>query len=113
MKFTIFAPALFAALAVATPTPTTVEKRASYCGQWDSQQTAGYTVYNNLWGMSAGSGSQCTTLTGMSGNNLVWSTSWSWSGGQYNVKSYANAVVNFTQRAVSSVSSIPSTWTWR
>lgn len=101
-------------LALASPTPTTVEKRATtYCGQWDSAVTGTYTVYNNLWGMSSGTGSQCTTLTGLSGSNLQWSTTWSWSGGQYNVKSYANAVVNVSKKALSAISSIPSTWNWR
>ncbi|KAK1622661.1 family 12 glycosyl hydrolase [Colletotrichum phormii] len=100
-------------LALASPTPTNVEKRATtYCGQWDSAVTGTYTVYNNLWGMSSGSGSQCTTLTGLSGSNLQWSTAWSWSGGQYNVKSYANAVVNVSKKALSAISSIPSTWNW-
>ncbi|KAG7053429.1 glycosyl hydrolase family 12 [Colletotrichum paranaense] len=100
-------------LALASPTPTTVEKRATtYCGQWDSAVTGTYTVYNNLWGMSSGTGSQCTTLTGLSGSNLQWSTTWSWSGGQYNVKSYANAVVNVSKKALSAISSIPSTWNW-
>ncbi|OHE92471.1 glycosyl hydrolase family 12 [Colletotrichum orchidophilum] len=104
--------AILLPLTLATPTPT-VEKRATtFCGQWDSAVAGTYTVYNNLWGMSAGTGSQCTTLTGLSGSNLQWSTTWSWSGGQYNVKSYANAVVNISKKALSTISSIPSTWTW-
>lgn len=109
---------IFGALAgfvLASPTPTqTVDKRATtFCGQWDSLQTGGYTVYNNLWGMSsATSGSQCTTVTGMSGSNLVWSTSWTWAGGQYNVKSYANAVLTTTAKQLSAISSMPTAWTW-
>ncbi|KAI1175110.1 family 12 glycosyl hydrolase [Nemania sp. FL0916] len=106
------AAALLASLALATPTPTsTVDKRAAtFCGQWDSVQTGSYIVYNNLWGMSAGSGSQCTTVNSLSGNSVAWSTSWSWSGGNYNVKSYANAVVQTTAKKISAISSIPSTW---
>ncbi|GKT44513.1 endoglucanase cel12C [Colletotrichum spaethianum] len=100
------------ALAFATPTPT-IEKRATtFCDQWGSAVTGTYTVYNNLWGASSGTGSQCTTLTGLSGSNLQWSTTWSWSGGQYNVKSYANAVVSVSKKALSAIGSIPSTWTW-
>uniref|UniRef100_L2FHU4 Xyloglucan-specific endo-beta-glucanase n=1 Tax=Colletotrichum fructicola (strain Nara gc5) TaxID=1213859 RepID=L2FHU4_COLFN len=92
MKFSAIL-ALLPLAALATPTPT-VEKRAStYCGQWDSAVTGTYTVYNNLWGMSSGTGSH-------------------WSGGQYNVKSYANAVVSITKKALSSIGSIPSTWNW-
>ncbi|TQN69983.1 Endoglucanase cel12C [Colletotrichum shisoi] len=104
--------ALLPALALATPTPT-VEKRATtFCDQWGSAVTGTYTVYNNLWGASSGTGSQCTTLTGLSGSNLQWSTTWSWSGGQYNVKSYANAVVSISKKALSAIGSIPSTWNW-
>lgn len=115
MKFaTVLA---LAGLAAASPAPLTspsspLDKRATFCGQWDSQTTGNYIVYNNLWGMSSGTGSQCTTVDSLSGNTLAWHTSWSWSGGQYNVKSYANTVVGFTKRALSSVSSIPSTWRW-
>lgn len=38
--------------------------------------------------------------------------SWSWSGGSYNVKSYANAVVSLTPTPLAKISSIPSTWTY-
>ncbi|KZL85887.1 glycosyl hydrolase family 12 [Colletotrichum incanum] len=111
MKFSTVL-AVLPALALATPTPT-IEKRATtFCDQWGSAVTGTYTVYNNLWGASSGMGSQCTTLTGLSGSNLQWSTTWSWSGGQYNVKSYANAVVNISKKALSAISSIPSTWNW-
>ncbi|KAH9896330.1 family 12 glycosyl hydrolase [Xylariomycetidae sp. FL2044] len=104
----------------ATPTPptsttgTVVDKRATtFCGQWDSIETSGYTVYNNLWGQDNGSGSQCTTVEdSSSSSSLAWSTSWSWSGGEYNVKSYANAVVAFTAKQLSALASIPSTWAW-
>ncbi|GKT87651.1 glycoside hydrolase family 12 protein [Colletotrichum tofieldiae] len=106
MKFSAVL-AVLPALALATPTPT-IEKRATtFCDQWGSAVTGTYTVYNNLWGASSGTGSQCTTLTGLSGSNLQWSTTWSWSGGQYNVKSYANAVVNISKKALSAIGSIP------
>ncbi|KAL0941641.1 glycoside hydrolase family 12 protein [Colletotrichum truncatum] len=111
MKFSaIFA--LMPLAVLATPTPT-IEKRATtFCDQWGSATTGTYIVYNNLWGASSGTGSQCTTLTGLSGSNLQWSTTWSWSGGQYNVKSYANAVVNVSKKALSAISRIPTTWNW-
>lgn len=110
MKSHLLASAALASLVLATPTPTVDTTAASFCGQWDSQQTGSYIVYNNLWGMSAGTGSQCTTVNGLSGNSVAWSTSWSWSGGQYNVKSYANVVLQTTPKKISAISSIPSTW---
>jgi xyloglucan-specific endo-beta-1,4-glucanase len=112
MKFIVLTSAL-AGLALATPTPTVDKRATTFCGQWDSMQTGTYTVYNNLWGRDAGTGSQCTTVNGLSGNSVSWSTSWSWSGGSYNVKSYANAVVKATAKKISAISSIPSTWKWR
>ncbi|KAF6839521.1 glycosyl hydrolase family 12 [Colletotrichum musicola] len=110
MKFTALLS--LATLALATPTPTLDKRATTFCGQWDSAVTSTYTVYNNLWGASSGSGSQCTTLTGLSGSSLQWSTTWSWSGGQYNVKSYANAVLNASKKALNTIGSIPSTWNW-
>ncbi|KAF2676539.1 glycoside hydrolase family 12 protein [Lentithecium fluviatile CBS 122367] len=101
-----------AATALATPTPT-LQKRADYCGQWDSAVTGAYTVYNNLWGQSAAtSGSQCTGVDGLSGSTLKWHTKWSWAGGSYNVKSYANVVTKITQKALSGITSLASTWTY-
>ncbi|CAH0047691.1 unnamed protein product [Clonostachys solani] len=90
------------ALAAAAPSnirdiePTrTLEKRATtLCGQWDSVETGGYTIYNNLWGKDSGSGSQCLTVDGISNSLLKWSTT------------CASAV------RVSTISSIPSKWQW-
>ncbi|KAI3327845.1 glycoside hydrolase family 12 protein [Xylariaceae sp. AK1471] len=110
MKSFILASAALASLALATPTPTIDKRATTFCGQWDSVQTGSYIVYNNLWGKDAGTGSQCTTLNSLSGNSVAWSTSWSWSGGSYNVKSYANAVVQTAAKKISAISSIPSTW---
>ncbi|TLD11759.1 hypothetical protein PspLS_11699 [Pyricularia sp. CBS 133598] len=91
-----------------------LSKRATtVCGQWDSVQTGGYTVYNNLWGKDSGTGSQCLTVDGVSNGLLSWSTTWSWSGGQYNVKSYPNAVISAPAARLSAISSIPTRWQWR
>ncbi|TPX08869.1 uncharacterized protein E0L32_009687 [Thyridium curvatum] len=99
--------------AVSEPSKVLEERATTLCGQWDSLQTGAYTVYQDLWGMSsASSGSQCTTVTGLSGSDLVWSTSWTWAGGPSSVKSYANAVTKFTARTVASISRIPTTWRW-
>ncbi|KAI8144914.1 endoglucanase [Fennellomyces sp. T-0311] len=97
-----------ATLALAAP----LEKRAEFCGQWDTEEIGNYIVYNNLWGQDSGSGSQCTEVLNLDGNNLSWRTAWSWSGGQYSVKSYANAAYMFDTKTLSSLSSIPFTWKW-
>ncbi|KAF2971422.1 hypothetical protein GQX73_g2160 [Xylaria multiplex] len=96
MRSSILTSAALIGLALATPTPTVDKRATTFCGQWDSAQTGSYIVYNNLWGRDAGIGSQCTTVNGLSGNSVAWSTSWSWSGGNYNVKSYtgSNMVAN-------------------
>ncbi|KAK2049967.1 family 12 glycosyl hydrolase [Colletotrichum somersetense] len=111
MKLSAFVAAL-PALALASPTSMVGKRATTFCDQWGSAVTGTYTVYNNLWGASSGTGSQCTTLTGLSGGSLQWSTEWSWSGGPYSVKSYANAVVNVNKKALSAINSIPSTWNW-
>jgi xyloglucan-specific endo-beta-1,4-glucanase len=75
----------------------------------------GYVVdkSQNLWGKAdATSGSQCTGVDGLNGSTLKWHTKWSWAGGAGHVKSYANVVTKISQKALSSVKSLPSTWTW-
>lgn len=89
-------------------------KRADVCGQWDSQTTGRYIMYNNLWGRdSATSGSQCSGVDSISGNTVKWHTSWTWAGGPYNVKSYSQIYDNVsTAKQVSAIKSYPSTWSW-
>lgn len=80
-----------------------------FCGQWDTAVAGDYIVYNNLWGMEkASSGSQCTGLDGLTGSTLSWHTHFSWAGGQYQVKSYANAALQFPITQLSAISSIPT-----
>lgn len=91
----------------------TIEKRATtICGQWDTVETGGYTLYQDLWGESAAtSGSQCSTLDSVTGSTVVWSTSWTWAGGSSSVKSFANVVVTqSTGYEISTISTIPTTW---
>ncbi|KAG8770511.1 hypothetical protein FRC12_004216 [Ceratobasidium sp. 428] len=85
-------------------------------GQWDTESENGgyYTLYNNLWGMSAAtSGSQTTQATSVNGKTVAWKTTYKWAGGPYNVKSYANlALMTGLNKKLSAISSIPSTWSW-
>ncbi|KAF7950201.1 hypothetical protein EAE96_007492 [Botrytis aclada] len=119
MKFTQVAlPLLFSGAAFAAPAADKTLKARStqICGQYDSVATGAYTVYQDLWGKDqATSGSQCSTVTSLSGSTIVWSTSWSWAGASSSVKSYANVALNSVVTAgvkVSSISAIPAVWKW-
>ncbi|KAM0327206.1 hypothetical protein ACHAQA_006339 [Verticillium albo-atrum] len=93
--------------------PLAARQSSTFCNEWDSAVAGPYTVYNNLWGAGAAeSGQQCTTLSGLSGSNVAWSTAWTWVGDQYSVKSYPNALVSIEKRPLSQVSTIPSAWSW-
>ncbi|KAE9575436.1 putative xyloglucan-specific endo-beta-1,4-glucanase A [Colletotrichum fructicola] len=105
--------AIMAATAVASPTPT-IEKRATtWCDSFGSLATGAYTVYHNNWGAAqATSGSQCTTFNSLSSGSVSWSTSWTWAGGQGQVKSYSNVALEKVNKQLSAIKSIPSKWTW-
>lgn len=124
MKFLY--PLLAATTALAAPTATVAEraspvdsalrKRATtFCDAFGSVSASPYVFYHNNWGASAAtSGSQCTTFNDLSnGSSASWSTSWSWAGGPYNVKSYSNVALEGINKKLSEVNSIESTWTWR
>jgi len=117
MKFSAaIASAILASSALAAPSrvASSLKDRATtICGQWDTVVQGTYTVYQDLWGEAqATSGSQCTTVTGLSGSKLAWSTSWTWDGGSTDVKSYANAAIQGIGKQLSAVTSIPTTWDW-
>jgi xyloglucan-specific endo-beta-1,4-glucanase len=83
---------------------------ADFCDQWGLTTTGNYILYNNLWGKGAAtSGSQCTGLDSVSGTKVAWHTSYSWAGGPYNVKSYANVALQFTPLQLKNITSIKST----
>jgi len=85
---------------------------SSFCGQWDTTTSGPYILYNNLWGESGATGSQCTSLSSISGTDIAWKTTWNWSGGS-GVKSFANVALNSgLNKQISAIKSIPSTWQW-
>ncbi|KAI5357885.1 Putative glycoside hydrolase family 12, glycoside hydrolase family 11/12 [Septoria linicola] len=96
--------------------PTKIIERADNCEQWGSVVTGDYTVYNNLWNQAAASsGEQCFSVDSLSGNTIAWSSTWSWTGGQGQVKSYPNAVYNpstESPKQLSAISSMQSSWDW-
>ncbi|WP_211253079.1 GH12 family glycosyl hydrolase domain-containing protein, partial [Glycomyces tenuis] len=65
------------------------------CDAFDSIDQGKYWINNNLWGQEAGTGWQCITDTYTSGDTIGWTTDWSWSGGQYSVKSFASSVLGW------------------
>ncbi|KAF8880523.1 concanavalin A-like lectin/glucanase [Infundibulicybe gibba] len=99
--------------------PTTeLEKRQSvdtsnHCGQWDTVTAGSYSLLLDQWGLSgASSGSDCASLTSLSGTTLAWKTTWKWTGGN-GVKSYTNIQLNSgLNKKLSAISSIPATWKW-
>ncbi|OWZ20016.1 Endoglucanase [Phytophthora megakarya] len=100
---------VFAASGV-TAAAMAVAYAADFCDQWGTATTDDYIIYNNLWGESyATSGSQCTGLDSSSGSTVAWHTNWTWAGASSNVKSYANAALQFDAVQLSSISSIPTT----
>ncbi|KAJ7100665.1 glycoside hydrolase family 12 protein [Mycena belliarum] len=102
----------------ASPTPVVEERAAAidtgnHCGQWDSVVVGGYTMYLDQWGRDgASSGSDCASLTSLSGTTVAWKTTWSWTGGS-GVKSYTNiGANNGLNKQLSAVKSIPAVWNW-
>lgn len=62
---------------------------------------------------AATSGSQTSQVTATSGNTITWHTTYTWAGGNFNVKSYANLDLRVgLGKTISSIKSIPVTWTW-
>jgi hypothetical protein len=70
-------------------------RAATVCNNGDTITQGKYWLYNNLWGASSGSGSQCISDTSQSGNSIAWSTNWNWSGSSNSVKSYDSSVLGW------------------
>lgn len=70
----------------------------------------------NIWGKTADVvGSQCAQAAGSSGNGIAWSTTWNWERPDSNITSFANANGNGAVpcAAAGTITSIPTTWSWR
>ncbi|KAI0345508.1 endocellulase [Trametopsis cervina] len=91
----------------------TVCNAQTITGQYDCMPAGAFTLCQNLWGKSAGVGSQNSTLISASGNSVSWATNWTWANGPNNVKSYANVLHNSAKgMQLSAVKSAPTTWNW-
>lgn len=83
------------------------------CDQYGYYSSDGYSINNNLWGEDDGTGSQCTYVNSISDSGISWYTTWDWSGGDSQVKSYANSgYIGLTKMYVSDISSIPTSVEW-
>lgn len=59
-------------------------------GQWDTVDLEDYILYINQWGkQNAQSGQSCASINSVNGNEVAWTTTWTWTGGE-GVKSYTN-----------------------
>ena len=91
----------------------TLAQQQTLCKQYEYFSTNGYELNNNLWGQgSASSGSQCTYYEGLSGSGVKWHTSWTWQGGDNNVKSYVYSGRQFTKKLVSQINGMQTIAQW-
>ncbi|XP_006456033.1 hypothetical protein AGABI2DRAFT_227728 [Agaricus bisporus var. bisporus H97] len=86
---------------------------STHCGQWDTILAGQYTLFLDQWGKdNANSGQSCANFVSLSGTNVAWKNSWTWSGGN-GVKSYTNVNLNANlNRQLSNVNRIPASWSW-
>ncbi|KIJ65971.1 glycoside hydrolase family 12 protein [Hydnomerulius pinastri MD-312] len=82
-------------------------------GQYQCLTQGNYELCNNQWGISEGTGSQTATLISTSGNDISWSTTWTWANNENNVKTYSN-VASTTAKGMelSAITSAPTAWNW-
>ncbi|KAI0314500.1 glycoside hydrolase family 12 protein [Amylostereum chailletii] len=114
---TLNAVSVFSIPVVETEGTQSLNKRgAVLTAQFATESEAGgvYTLENNLWGEAAAtSGSQSSQVTATSGTTITWQTTYTWTGGNFQVKSYANLDLRVgLGKAISTITSIPTTWQW-
>ncbi|KAI1823324.1 endoglucanase [Xylaria intraflava] len=74
----------------------------------------GYYFNNNAWGSSAGSGSQCLNVGMLLNPGVQWSSEWSWSGGDNNVKGYPYSGRTLgTKQLITDIASMPTKAQWQ
>jgi xyloglucan-specific endo-beta-1,4-glucanase len=83
------------------------------CDQYGYFAGSGYEFNNNNWGKDSGQGSQCTYVDYHNSNNVGWHSTWSWSGGNDNVKAYPYSGRQLSsKRLVSQIGSLPTSVSW-
>ena len=114
MQASLYLLPLLATFAPTSSIPAKAPEKRDQCGEFSTLSDGGYTLGSDLWGESLGTGSQCSSINGLNDGSLAWSTTWSWSGDNANVKSYTNVVSSNTYCGqISSISSLPTSWDWR
>ncbi|KAI0198224.1 concanavalin A-like lectin/glucanase domain-containing protein [Astrocystis sublimbata] len=93
--------------------PATFAQSQTLCDQYAYFASGGYEFNNNMWGKGSGSGSQCTYVDRANSGGVAWHTTWSWSGGENNVKSYPYSGRQLSsKKLVNQIGSIPSSVSW-
>ncbi|KAG9312193.1 glycoside hydrolase family 12 protein [Chiua virens] len=98
-------------------------------GQYSCMTQGSYELCNNQWGIADGTGNQTATLISTSGNDISWSTTWTWADNENDVKTCKNPFVTLhgclTLQAdtnvesttakgmmLSGITSAPTVWNW-
>ncbi|KAK1751094.1 glycoside hydrolase family 12 protein [Echria macrotheca] len=106
-------PSLAAAAAVSVSSLEPRQEK-TLCDQYAYWSGNGYEINNNLWGRGqASSGQQCTYVDSSSGSGVQWHTTWTWQGGQNNVKSYVYIGKQIAKgKKISQISSMSTSVSW-
>jgi xyloglucan-specific endo-beta-1,4-glucanase len=83
------------------------------CDQYAYFAGSGFEFNNNNWGKASGQGSQCTYVDFHNNGGVGWHSTWTWSGGQDNVKAYPYSGRQISnKRIVSQIGSLPTSAQW-
>ncbi|KAH7919406.1 glycoside hydrolase family 12 protein [Leucogyrophana mollusca] len=104
---------MFLSLAFVTGLIALAKGQTTLSGQYDCITAGNYDFCNNQWGIADGTGSQNATLISTSGNDISWSTTWTWADNENDVKTYTNVASNTAKgMALSAITSAPTAWNW-
>jgi xyloglucan-specific endo-beta-1,4-glucanase len=107
---------LFSSLVAAAPsTMLEARQQKTLCEQYAYWSGNGYEANNNMWGKSsATSGQQCLFVDSNSASGVSWRTTWTWQGGQNNVKSYPYVGRQLQKgRTIASIGKMQTSATWK
>ncbi|OLL23499.1 putative xyloglucan-specific endo-beta-1,4-glucanase A [Neolecta irregularis DAH-3] len=87
------------------------------CDQQGRAYVGKYILYNNLWNANGYEGSQCLEAPSSQANPTSWSSNWNWKfygdpEKDNQVKSFSNVYLQGLPKDISTIQSIPSTWSW-